>query len=343
MNTTHTSIRLISVFLVLLFALTAILPVLAAKAPATITSTVNLINVNKNETGEGWYWANRTGTLYLRGINLDTADQYGFKLPKNATVVLEGNNTIKASKAALVAPGAVVIKGKGTLNLTANEIGLWNYSSDDTHKLRIAGGTFNITAGIDAIRSDVAELSFTDAVLNLTTVGTEGSAIAGRVIRLANCTVNANNSIDATGNVHFLNADVTVISARSAVTYGNKLFFRDVKMSAGAAEGSLADITEYSGENCLVTKANASTLGTSMFFGDSVPRFVDYLILIAVLAGVVAIIAVPAYRKHRKVLRLRAERDAMLQKKAEDEKAARAAAKAAARKESKEKGKESAE
>ena len=81
-----------------LFSPCAALTVSAASGGVTITETVNIAQANKNMEGHGYSWANRYDILTLDGIHLDTASDYGLRLPKNCTVVLEGDNYIKAAK-----------------------------------------------------------------------------------------------------------------------------------------------------------------------------------------------------------------------------------------------------
>ena len=70
---------------VMLFTLCA--AVLPASAAETVTSTVNIATANKNMRGPGYDWANRTDVLTLDGLNIDTDDAYGLRLPKRDFVL----------------------------------------------------------------------------------------------------------------------------------------------------------------------------------------------------------------------------------------------------------------
>ena len=90
MNTTKRLLSLLTAALLLCALFAAALP--ASAAPQTITTTVNIAAANKNESGPGYYWANRYDTLTLSGMRVETEEPYGLRLPKDCTVVLEGDN-----------------------------------------------------------------------------------------------------------------------------------------------------------------------------------------------------------------------------------------------------------
>jgi len=52
-----------------------------ASANNPITTTVNIATANKNMRGDGYDWANRYDILTLNGLNIDTEDPYGLRLP----------------------------------------------------------------------------------------------------------------------------------------------------------------------------------------------------------------------------------------------------------------------
>ena len=114
----------ISAILLFLLCATVLFALLPVSAAGKIDSTVNIAAATKNQTGEGYYWHNPSSTLTLSGLNIETSDAYGLKLKANSTVILEGDNYISASKAALYCAGTVVIKGSGTLTLVSTT---WEY------------------------------------------------------------------------------------------------------------------------------------------------------------------------------------------------------------------------
>ena len=91
---------LISLMLSLVMLVTMCAGILPADVSAaeTVTKTVNIAEATKNERGPGYDWANRFDILTLNNLRIETSDAYGLRLPKNATVVLKGNNYIKAAK-----------------------------------------------------------------------------------------------------------------------------------------------------------------------------------------------------------------------------------------------------
>ena len=131
-------------------------------AAEVVTSTVNIATANKNKRGPGYDWQNRFDILTLNGLNIDTEDNYGLRLPKNCTVVLEGTNVIKAAKYGVSCSGTVVFKGSGKLIVEAGEIGFYLISQDNTQKIRLVDGKYEIKAGTYGIYSDASDFSFVD-------------------------------------------------------------------------------------------------------------------------------------------------------------------------------------
>ena len=63
--------------------------------------------------GEGYFWDNpKHSHLTLSDLRIDTEDEYGLKITDGATVILKGDNRIKATKAALYIGGNVIFRGK---------------------------------------------------------------------------------------------------------------------------------------------------------------------------------------------------------------------------------------
>ena len=130
--------------------LTALLP---ASAATVLTEGVSILNPKANMRGPGYDWANRTSTLTLSNLNIETTDAYGLKLCDGATVILEGKNYIEASKAALYLEGNVIFRGNGSLTLVGGEYGILCHSTRVTNKLSLNGGTYHIQGGVDGIAS----------------------------------------------------------------------------------------------------------------------------------------------------------------------------------------------
>lgn len=282
--------RILSLF----FVLTLLLAPLFAARPARAEAgeTLDLLNVRQNQRGEGYEWANRTDTLTLRGLRIETDDRYGIRIKDGATVVLEGDNYIKASYAALDIEGSATFTGTGSLTLEAGEIGFLNPAGAKNHRVNLTGGTYRITAP-RGIVSERAEWSLTGGSL---TVDATESAIEGRSVKILGGSLTANAPLRASNDLKISYAALE-LSASSPVLVSEKslslsgLLTKDGKTIASAAD--------YAGENVLSAVPAKRGRTTSLLFGGTVPIYVDYLIFGAAALTVAAIIAVPRMRKKK--------------------------------------------
>ena len=282
--------RILSLF----FVLTLLLAPLFAARPARAAAgeTLDLLNVRQNQRGEGYEWANRTDTLTLRGLRIETDDRYGIRIKDGATVVLEGDNYIKASYAALDIEGSATFTGTGSLTLVAGEIGFLNPAGAKNHRVNLTGGTYRITAP-RGIVSERAEWSLTGGSL---TVDATESAIEGRSVKILGGSLTANAPLRASNDLKISYAALE-LSASSPVLVSEKslslsgLLTKDGKTIASAAD--------YAGENVLSAVPAKRGRTTSLLFGAAVPIYVDYLIFGAAALTVAAIIAVPRMRKKK--------------------------------------------
>jgi len=305
----------ISVILLACLMLVTLVPFLAqgAHAAAKITETVNISRPQKNMSGSGYYWDNRNDILTLDGLYIDTDDEFGLRIPENATVILKGKNYITASRAALTCPGSVNFKGSGSLILTSGDMGIYFYSTDDTTTARFLEGSFEITAGGDGICSEYTTLSFVGSKVEITAPAAESYAIRGRDVKLYGGKITADNGICATLSLDVLGQDLHVLAQKPALTAGKSLTLKEVSVSAGADADSLVKTDAYNGENCVQLKSTKNTLGTSVLFGAGVPGFVDVLVVLALVALIAAGIAAPflrSYKKRKKALAAIAEAEA---------------------------------
>lgn len=274
--------------------------VYTAEAAVTITRSVNLTNPRMNMTGAGYAWMNLDKTLTLEGLHIDTNDEYGMRIPEGATVILKGNNYIRAAAYALGIPGNVTFKGNGTLTLVGKDSGMYFYSTDDTTIARIQGGTYRITSGDVGIRSEYTTLSVTDGKFEIDSPAKDGWAILGRTVKLHGGTVIANNALTAAQNLEIRDANLTIEAGKPALSAARKMSFHDVSISAGNDADKLAKTDAYNGENCVRIKAAANLLGESVLFGESVPMFADILVVLALAALVAAGIALPLLRARQR-------------------------------------------
>lgn len=271
-----------------------------ADAVVTITKSINLTNPRMNMTGAGYAWMNLDKTLTLDGLYIDTSDEYGMRIPDGATVILKGNNYIRAASYAMGIPGNVTFKGNGTLTLVGGDAGLYFYSTDDTTIARIMGGNFKITAGGVGIRSEYTTLSVTKGIFDIDALAKDGVAILGRTLKLHGGKFTAQGPITASQNLEIRAANLSVAADRAALSANRKLTLKDVSLSVGNTADDLRKADGYNGENCIRVKSAANLLGESVLFGEAVPMFADILVIVALAALVAAGIGLPLLRAHRR-------------------------------------------
>jgi hypothetical protein len=271
-----------------------------ADAVVTITKSINLTNPRMNMTGAGYAWMNLDKTLTLDGLYIDTSDEYGMRIPDGATVILKGNNYIRAASYAMGIPGNVTFKGNGTLTLVGGDAGLYFYSTDDTTIARIMGGNFKITAGGVGIRSEYTTLSVTKGTFDIDALAKDGVAILGRTLKLHGGKLTAQGPITASQNLEIRAANLSVAADRAALSANRKLTLKDVSLSVGNTADDLHKADGYNGENCIRVKSAANLLGESVLFGEAVPMFADILVIVALAALVAAGIGLPLLCAHRR-------------------------------------------
>lgn len=270
----------------------------AASGGVTITETVNIAQANKNMEGHGYSWQNRYDILTLEDIHLETTSDYGLKLPKNCTVILKGDNYIKASRYAMSCAGTVIFKGDGKLTLEAGEIGLYIYAEDGTQKVRLLDGTYEIHAGDYGVFSSAADFSFVDGTMNITVDNEDGAAVSGRIVNLLGGSFSANHAVEASHilDVEGINLDIT--APRAALSAKNLTVKNIVLTSNGSS------IVEYTDQTQLSGKSTAKRVRASVIFGEDVNGVVDYICLVVAIAGIAALIVVPVLKKKKKAAEL---------------------------------------
>ena len=288
MNTTKRLLSLLTAALLLCALFAAALP--ASAAAETITKTVNIAAANKNESGPGYYWANRYDTLTLSGMRVETEEPYGLRLPKDCTVILEGDNYVKSSKYGLSCAGTVVFKGTGSLTVDAGEIGIYLITQDRTQKIRLIEGSYTVTAGKYGVYSDAADFSFVGKSMKITA---GEHAILGRCVNLLGGTFAADTPVEATQSL-IVNGATVDIDASSPALVSKNLEIKNLDFGGG----------EYDGGNSVHAKGLAKFHAKSVLLGDSVPGWVDYILLAAAVLLVGALIFVPALRKKKKTKEL---------------------------------------
>ncbi len=293
---THRNFSLKAICAVLLCALLiCALPVFVNAGE--FTSTVNLLDVRKNTSGDGFYWDNKTDTLTLTNFTVNTKDRYGLRIPNGATVVLVGTNTITAAYAAFDIEGEAYFRGEGTLILNGGEVGFLNPINMDDKKVIIESGTYIINSEGMGISSPYATFSQTGGSIE---VNSKGEAISGREIRLTGGTFKANNSVHATNKLVVSYTSLDINSPAPALISDKTLSVNGVKLVSGGKE-----LKEYGGENSIKTSPLSKARTTSMLFElfgiKDVSIALDYIIFAVCILAVAAIIVVPKLIKKKKL------------------------------------------
>ena len=309
LRTLSTLLALIAVF-TLLLPLTA---VTAAPGTSTITQTVNLANVSKNSRGDGFEWNNLTNTLTLENLTINTADEFGMKLPKEATVILKGNNYITAASVGLVCTGQVTFEGGGTLTIVAGDVGIDMTGVHNSNLARFRTCRINVDAGKTAIRSTNTELSFmNDCGLTLAISGdrTVAKAIDGRNVIFSGGGMAANAGIYASNSLKISSTNIDIMSETPALECPNGITITKESISAGDTTATLATVESYNGEKVLLLTSTATNKKPSILFGENAPVALDYVAFTLLIVAVAALIAVPVYLKKKKTEKLIAEYEA---------------------------------
>ena len=263
------------------------------------TGTINLANARQHESGEGYFWDNREKVLTLDGFNLATSEDFGLKLPDNATVKLVGTNCIKAGKYALSSTGSINFIGSGTLILESEGTGLYSYSNNPKHRVRISEGTLKITGGAQAVLSENAE--FTVSGGKLEAVG----GINCRTFSAVGGSVYSDGAIHATHLIKISCADVEVFDKDGAALVSDNLFTTEyVKTFAGNNADSLKETEGYAGEAYFTSVATSKGVRDSIIFGEGTPITVDYLLLGGAVVLVAAALVLPIIIKRNKTRKM---------------------------------------
>ena len=305
--------QVLSILILILLILPLAVPV-SAKSK-TVTETVSLTYVTKNQRGDGYVWDNMTNTLTLDGVNIDTQSEYGLKLPKEATVVLKGNNYISASSCAVHCLGMVTFKGNGSLTVVSGDIGIQSVSLYKNELIRINNCDISITAENTGIDMNEAKLALIDGELSINITGQEEGrrAISGTDVSLTGGIFSANAPVYASQRLYITNIDATVSSSVGAALQcpvGVEL--DKVSVQAGEYPNSLTEIpkNEYGTQSCIKLKSTASNAKRGILFNAVYPRVFDYLIFLIIILAIAALITVPVYLKKKKTEKLIAEYEA---------------------------------
>lgn len=285
-QTTRTAALILAIVFV-----AALVPFSVYAKNETVTECVNLVNVQKNERGPGWDWANRYDIMTLSNLTIRTDDDYGIRLPADATVVLEGNNYIEASKAAVVCAGTTTFKGDGTLTLVSGDMGIFVNCSNERKTVSIVGGTYNITSANEGIRSLNVPFSAADCTMTIS------SAKAANCYSLAlnGAKIDADCAFSCTYNLSVFDCSMTVKASEPAFSTEKGLIsLNKVALTSGGSK-----IDEYTSQNEISMTGTAPHYTKSVLFGAGVHIWVDYVFVgaIAVIGGLAIFLKIHSQKK----------------------------------------------
>ena len=297
---------------ILSFILSAVLvTVIFSLCPSAKTvhkNSISLLEVRANVSGAGYNWNNYDDVLTIDGLNIDTTDEYGLKIMDGATVVIKGNNYIKASKAAIFIQGKVVFKGNGTLTLIGEENGIYCSSNDKTDVLSIVGGNYKITSGEAGIISDFHKVAISGSNLKIDT--SSGIAIEAQQLTTgAKTVIRANGSLIGVKRLLIEGSSLTIETSDKALISDTPISFSKLTIKAGSSLSGLDKVESYNGEKCIKTTSTFDNSLKSIIFGDNVSIAADIILLIAVIGAVVAATVVPVVLKKNKAKKVIAARD----------------------------------
>lgn len=304
----------ISLIIAVIMILACLATLTAADAEITITSTVNISTARQNMRGHGYSWDNIHSVLTLKDVDLKTGDDFGFKLPANCTVVLEGNNKIKAGKYGISCSGDIIFKGNGSLTIEAGEIGIYFISQDKTTKARILDGSYSITAGEYGIYSEYTDFSVVNGKVDINMTGEDAKAVCGRVVNFVGGNVSANAPLEGVHSLTVDSVNIDVSTSGAPALDSGKLNVKNEKYDDGSEEYTGASVIKATGLKRWHQK--------SIILGDAVPGYVDYIMLAGVLLLAFACIFVPVMnrKKKKKALYEKLVKDGYMTKEEADEK-----------------------
>ncbi len=311
--------KFLPLFTVLMLTVAVIMGAVPCSAKTIHTKTLSFIDIRANAEGPGYKWNNYNDILTLDGLNIDTEDEFGLKINDGATVIIKGNNHIKASKAAVFIEGKVIIKGSGTLTLVS-ETGIFCSSDDSTDTLTINDGKFNITASSIGIVSDFHTVNLNG--VNMKINAENGTAIKAQKLKVGVKTVlYANAPIIGEQKLYIDGASLTVNTASEALK-GNSISIAKINIKAGDSSNTLSAIDTYDGQACIKTTSTYDDSPKSVILGEKFGAYFDTLIFIGIIAVLSAVVVLPIVIKKKKAQAAIEARD-----KAEEERKAIAKAK----------------
>ncbi len=286
--------RITAVFIVTVMLITAALPVLGA---ARITTCVNLLEINKNVSGQGYRWDNINSELTIHGLNVETNDAFGFKVPSGATVIIEGTNIIKAAETALYCEGSITFRGSGKLTLEGGKYGYLNNSARNTERSAFLEAEYNIKGGEASVFSENARVQISGCKMKLSSDGAY-SAKSYELIISSLASLRSDKGLFADNMLEISDSEVEIAANNSALVCDRGVTLRDVEIFSDGEK-----IDSYSGQGSIKTSPTAEHIKRSMIFGDKYPITYDIFVLLGVVVLLSAVIVLPILRHKRKLKR----------------------------------------
>ncbi len=280
-----------------------------ANAAQTHTSTLDIAQINKNTSGDGYVWANMDDLLTLTDFRLETDDEFGLKLPDNATIVLNGDNYIKASSCAIRCVTSLTIEGNGTLTLVSGDTGILCVSNSTRDTVRFRSGDIKISAESHGVYSEYATVSFSGAN---TEISGADYAVRGRNVQMTAGNINIEGKIHSATDLTLTAVNLNASADGAVLVADHEIRISGVDMKLGPSLDSLSNAESYSGEAAISTVSNVDATRRGVLLGGSFPVFVDYIVFSLIAIVAVALIAVPIYLKQQKTKKLIAEHEKML-------------------------------
>ncbi len=300
-----------------------------------ILECVNLVYVNKNKRGSGYVWDNINDTLTLTNMTIDTTDGYGLRLPADCTLVLEGKNTIRASKCALSLEGDLTVKGSGSLTLHSEGYGINASSTDMNKKLTFRDGSVTVNSTGDGIFSEYAIVTQNGkAKLE---INSGAYAINARQVKLLGGSFTSNSSI-ISNDIKISNINLNISSSSPAFiidgaaqeTLYAKVKLTDVKITAGESKDLAEQADAYNGQKHISTtpykKYTKSSLALEWITGKEISGtgYIDFVLLGIGVLIVAAFIATPYILNKKERAKVEAAKAAAREEEKQNIKAANA-------------------
>ncbi len=275
---------------------------LAASAGTVLTETVDVTSFTRNMSGAGYEWNNRTRVLTLKNLNLSTSRPYGLKVPDGSTVILEGENVIEASYAALSTEGEVTFKGSGSLTLRGGTYALYGYGTNKNRVTRFMGVTVRAEAGEAGFFFDYEKLLFEDGcTVEFRKSAPDALACDAVVLKVLDSDLTSDATLRVRQTLVVQNSNLSVFSETGqAVDSPRSTSFDCVRLLAGETEKTAKEISADGGEAFLRTEATGRADRGSFIFGPSVPSWVDPVLIVLGVLAISAVIALPILRQRKK-------------------------------------------